>query len=286
VSRIYERAAAEIQISRNPKKAEARQALDEAAFNIDIVRRGKSVHNMAYSQELLSASLRKIGEALQTAGSAYKPEPVALQPEQLPSQCAACHAGIEEINTSIFGMIFPHKSHLVARKIECAICHSNARKHGEFIATKQSCATCHHKDAQKDCGSCHSLQKTLFDGGALLEGVDVPKDTMSEAKVSCTDCHQDEKGKVVRPLPAKCADCHEESYAKTREEWQGTTKNLLNSLRAALAKMKSLALSEEEKSEIQRAEQLLQKIESDGSAGVHNFVFIEDVLTSLLKKVK
>jgi maltooligosyltrehalose synthase len=90
----------------------------------------------------------------------------------------------------------------------------------------------------------------------------------------------------VRPLPAKCADCHEESYAKTREEWQGTTKNLLNSLRAALAKMKSLALSEEEKSEIQRAEQLLQKIESDGSAGVHNFVFIEDVLTSLLKKVK
>jgi len=279
---IYRKAANELNLTKNANKEKARQFLEEAAFNIDIVERGKSVHNVEYSQELLSASYNKIVEALRTIGSAYKPEPSLAVAKEVPTQCYNCHAGIEEIDKQIFGLDFPHKNHLIEQKIKCSNCHSNVRKHGEFVATKQSCALCHHKDTKKNCTGCHQLQKAIYEGGEL-NSYDIPADIMFEAKASCTDCHLGPENQIVRSEANKCLDCHDEEYGEIFTEWQNSVKELIDSVKASLKEKRKLTLSSEDKAQLLHIEKTLQKIELDGSSGVHNYSFVEETLTNLEK---
>jgi hypothetical protein len=279
---IYRRAADELNLTKNANKEKARQFLEEAAFNIDIVERGKGVHNVEYSQELLSASYNKIIEALKTIGSAHKPEPFLAVAKEVPTQCYNCHAGIEEIDRQIFGLDFPHKKHLIEQKIQCSSCHSNVRKHGEFVATKQSCALCHHQDTKKDCTGCHHLQKGFYEGGKL-NGYDIPGDIMFEAEASCTDCHLNAENQVFRSEANKCLDCHDEEYKDTFMEWQSSVKELIVSVKESLKEKRKLALSSEQKAQLSHVEKILKKIELDGSSGVHNYSFLEETLTNLKK---
>jgi len=246
IKNIYKIATAEVGQSKSFKKKNAEFLLEEAAFNVDIVEKGKSVHNMAYSQALLIASLTKIEEALSLVGSPYRPDETSFQTQELQNQCVSCHAGIEEINARVFGLNFPHKSHLIAQKIRCETCHSNARKHGEFIATKHVCAICHHQETNKDCTSCHLLQKTLYEGGSSA-GLNIPKDIMAEADVDCVACHQDKQNRIIRPDDRKCVECHGEGYRKIFQEWQDSVKNLLAELKASMKEIKKENLFEEQK---------------------------------------
>jgi len=283
---IYNRASLEVRGSRQAKKLEAQALLDEAAFNMDIVERGKSVHNITYSQALIAASWDKVNEALRLIGSTYLPEKIVFQASAAADPCLSCHAGIDEISGSVFGLKFPHKSHLVKQKIDCSSCHSNAKTHGEFIATKQTCAGCHHQDPKKDCAACHGLQKILHEGGTL-ESVEIAKDLMAEAGIDCAACHLDAKNRLVRPDGAKCVECHgKEDYRMTFEDWQASIKNLSTDLEAALREAGKSALSDEQKKQIQKTENFLKKVTFDGSWGVHNHVFFEDYLTKALKTIK
>jgi hypothetical protein len=139
IKRIYARAEGEVAASPSAGKARARELLEEAAFNIDVVEKGKAVHNITYSQDLLLAAFQLIEDALKTAGASYRPQKLLIETAAAPGQCSQCHAGIEEINVDIFGLSFPHKTHVVGKGMECGLCHSNSRRHGEFIATKKSC---------------------------------------------------------------------------------------------------------------------------------------------------
>jgi len=283
---ITERAGREIRASRHARKAEAQALLGDAAFNMDIIERGKSVHNITYSQALIAASFDQVSEALRLIGSPYVPEKMVFQPSAAENPCLSCHAGIEEISGTVFGIKFPHKSHLVKQNLDCSSCHSNARTHGEFVATKQTCAACHHQDPKKDCAACHELQKTLHDGG-MLNGVEVAKDIMAEAGVDCAACHLDAKNRVVRPGAAKCVECHgKDEYGKMFGDWQASIKSLTTDLDAALREARKAALSEEQKKLVERTENLLKKITYDGSWGIHNYVFLEDDLTKTLKAIK
>jgi hypothetical protein len=285
VKAIYERAAREVGGSGGGKAAEARSLLEEAIYNIDLVERGKSVHNINYSQELLYVSWTKIEEALSLIGSPFKPPKPAAPAQPSAGLCSNCHSGIEELSGKVFGLTFPHKHHLAEQKLDCSTCHSNARKHGELVATRTTCAGCHHQEAKRECGSCHSLQKTLHEGGTL-EGVAVPKDIMAEAEIGCRACHLDGDKKVFRPGADKCVECHEAEYRTTLKEWQDTTKNLLRELAASLKKAGQTAPAEDRKSEARRMESVLESITDDGSLGVHNYLFIEEFLTKSLKTIK
>jgi nitrate/TMAO reductase-like tetraheme cytochrome c subunit len=284
---IYERADREVRESRQAKRTEARALLDEAAFNMDIVERGKSVHNITYSQALIAASWDRVNEALRLIGSTYVPEKITFQASAASDSCLSCHEGIEEISGSVFGLRFPHKSHLVRQNIDCSSCHSNARTHGELIATKQTCAGCHHQDPKKDCGACHGLQKTVHEGGTL-EGVVIAKDAMAEAGVDCAACHLDAKNRLARPDGAKCVECHgKEEYRKMFSDRQASIKSLTTDLEAALREAGRSALSDDEQKKlVQRTEGLLKKLTFDGSWGIHNYVFLEGHLTKTLKTIK
>jgi len=282
---VYAKAENEVAASPSAVKAKARELLQEAAFNIDVVDRGKAVHNITYSQNLMLAAFQRIEEALQAVGSSYRPQKLLIETAVVPGQCSQCHAGIEEINVEIFGLSFPHKTHVVGKEMECGLCHSNSRRHGEFISSKKSCATCHHEDARKECGSCHVIQKTLYAGGAL-DVWTVPKDMMAEAGADCDGCHEHTDGGISRPDAASCANCHEESYKKTFEEWQAAYRELRAGLEGALAEKKKLSLSEEGKARLAEIERAVRKLDQDGSSGVHNSQFIQDVLTKLAEGVK
>jgi nitrate/TMAO reductase-like tetraheme cytochrome c subunit len=281
---IYRRASQEFKLTKDAKK-EAQKLLGEAAFNIDIVERGKGVHNVEYSQELLSASYNKIVEALGALSSSYKPPLFIAVAKVVPTQCFNCHVGIEEIDRQIFGLDFPHKNHLIEQKIQCSTCHSNVRKHGEFIATKQSCAVCHHRDTEKDCTGCHHLQKNFYEGGEL-NGYDVPGDIMFEAEANCTDCHLDSENRIFRSEATQCLDCHDEEYKEIFTEWQSSVQELIDSLKISLKEKKKLSLSKGERAQLLQVERMLQEIELDGSSGVHNYSFMEEVLTNLDKTLK
>ena len=286
INAIYQKAAQEVRQGRSDGRAKAQSLLDEAAFNIDVVEKGKSVHNMNYSQELLTASLTKIEEALRLAGSSFQPDHSSFMPQKTANACLSCHSGIEEIKSPVFGMSFPHKSHIVIQNLACTTCHSNAKKHGEFIGSKTTCASCHHKEVKKDCSTCHETQKMFYQGGTLAD-VKIPKDIMAEADTDCTACHLNKQKQVVRPGPDSCVECHgEESYRKKFQEWQQSFKDLDGQLRAALREVKKLALTEDEKSQLSSVESMLAAIEQDGSLGIHNHAYMEDFLTKALKKIK
>ncbi len=286
VKAVYGRAAAEVERRPASKRAAARKLLDEAAFNIDVVERGKSVHNMTYSQELLGVSLGRIREALAAAGSEWEPELPEVLTRETPNACLNCHAGIEEMSPAAFGLTFPHRNHIIKQGMACAACHSNARRHGELTATKSSCAACHHEEPdKKDCGHCHSLQKTLYDGGPF-EGLTVPKDIMAEAGADCAACHVDGAKKVVRPDAAACAACHDEAYRGTFEEWRTTVSRLLSEARAGLHELYKRPLIDAEKAQVRSIEKGLEALELDGSRGIHNFVFAEEFLTNAVKTIK
>jgi nitrate/TMAO reductase-like tetraheme cytochrome c subunit len=285
VKAIAAKAAAEIAAAPGPKRTAAAALLEEARFNIEVVEKGKSVHNMAYSQELLTAALERIREALAAAGSSYRPEAMTLLTRETPNACLNCHAGIEEIEASAFGLDFSHRRHTVGRKLECATCHSNARRHGELTATPSSCATCHHQKPQKTCGQCHALQKTFFEGGTLGEAA-VPKDMMAEAGTSCADCHLDDAKTVVRPDGGACVACHDENYRKTFTEWRDGVRGRVEAIRAALHALYKRSLTDAEKAVVGKIEKSLETIGLDGSSGVHNYMFVDDALTKLEAQIK
>lgn len=284
IKAIYRRAQEQIGRSLSQDKAQAEAALKDALFNIEIVEKGKSVHNVTFSQELLKAAFDSIVEALQTVKSTYQPTAISFAAEEIPTQCSHCHAGIEENSTPVFGMVFPHKKHLLVEKIDCAVCHSNVRKHGEFIATKQSCASCHHKEPQRDCAQCHRLQNTFYNGGSLGE-LEIAKDIMAEAGAECTDCHLNDRNQVFRSNRSQCLECHEEDYADMFDEWQSSTQDLIRSLAAAVNAKRKENLSRADRSQLDEIQRVLNNIRTDGSSGVHNAMFFDEVLSDLIKDV-
>jgi len=284
IGEIYQRTAQEVRRGKADARTKAEALLDEAAFNIDIVERGKSVHNVSYAQELLRVSLDKLDEALKLAGSAYRPDRTSFKEQKTPNACLNCHQGIDESTAPAFGMNFPHKKHVVVQEMPCTRCHSNSRKHGELIATKPFCAACHHTDVKKDCGSCHGLQKILY-GGGTIAGEKADKDIMAEAETECSACHVNDKNQVVRPSAAPCVGCHDKNYEKTFEGWRDGIQKMMGEARAALRALNRAALTDAQKTELAAVESLLRTLELDGSFGIHNHAFAEDALTKMLKKI-
>ena len=284
VRAIYDRARQEIGRSRDSRKEEALKLLEDALFNIEVVDKGKSVHNVAFSQELLKAAYSNIKEALAAVESRYTPAEFVAVPENIPTQCSTCHAGIEEIGGSVFGMRFSHDGHLIKLGLDCDTCHSNVRKHGEFIATKETCASCHHDETERECVSCHTVQGAFYNGGRL-DGIEVPRDIMSEAEVECETCHTGVNETIIRPGRSVCVACHDEDYGGMFDEWQDSIKDLVKSLQTKIREKRGLKLSADLKKTISGIERHLGLIIWDGSSGIHNYMFFEEFLGSLIKRI-
>jgi nitrate/TMAO reductase-like tetraheme cytochrome c subunit len=285
IERIQRNVLSVIQRSSHANKDQAAQQMEDAAFNIDVVSRGKSVHNVSYSQELLATAYKSMLEALKLVESSYKPETFTIESKGVPGECSVCHSGIVDINVPVFGLQFPHEGHIVERGIACDQCHSNVRRHGDFVGTKQICAGCHHTDPEKDCSQCHKTQTALYRGGQI-QGLDIPKDMMAEGEVECVDCHLSDSEKIYRSDKSRCAVCHDEEYADMFTTWQKTIRELSRDISTARKDARNRNLTGEDRSRLAGISRIVASFETDGSLGVHNFMFIEEMLSGFLKEIQ
>ncbi len=262
------------------KKAEA--ALENAKHNYLLVKNGRPIHNIKYSDELLTSSHNYLAEALRTIGSGYEPPPLAASSRFVPSECANCHTGIEERNVYMFEMKFSHGRHVVNAGLTCGKCHSNQRKHGELIVGKDNCMNCHHREPK--CGNCHRLQADLFTGKADYIGITEPN-IMLEAELDCASCHV-EDDQIIRPTGAKCVECHGEGYDDMETEWKLTVRSSIESLELILKDISPAGMPAADRATIERAQDILRRLKSDGSWGVHNETEIISSLSQLEKEIK
>ncbi len=123
-------------------------------------------------------------------------------------------------------------------------------------------------------------------GGGNLKGFSIPKDVMSEAEVECSDCHRTPQNRIVRSDAKTCAGCHDEDYEALFSEWQSSIRDLIKELKATIAEKKKLKLTAEQKNKVREAESFLFNIKLDGSSGIHNYMFIEETLSSLKRAIE
>ena len=184
----------------------------DARANIDLVRRGKGVHNFEYSLSLLDAAHRQINEARTARGKTPLSTPWLVAPYA--SDCLECHAGVETLQLRVFGRSFSHSTHIVAQGIECGRCHST---HGErdaedlpllALQTIADCSECHHEEVSRGaCRDCHgSLFSRVFETehGSFKHSIHV-----EEMEIACEDCHVQFPSGIASASRETCAECHD-----------------------------------------------------------------------------
>lgn len=256
----------------------------DAGFNLDLVETGKAIHNIKYASALLEKANEDINESLKLMGS--PPNASASQlfagEKLIPNDCANCHIGIEETILDVYGHKFSHGTHLVQNKLSCKQCHSNVRKHGQLVMTKETCLSCHHSvESQKKCKDCHVPQFQMYSGNVNVFDKPEP-DIMFAEEVTCEDCHRQAQTKMTRHTAPQCEFCHDIEYRTTLKEWQDETKKSIAEIRELL-KAKNIGLDQKR---INMIHLKLSVIEKDGSLGVHNKFTIEEVLADIESELK
>jgi nitrate/TMAO reductase-like tetraheme cytochrome c subunit len=252
---------------------EAKTYIQKAKDALEVVEAGKAVHNITYSDQIISKAYEYLTEAVKIAGLNYS-LPKVLAGSRVPNECINCHAGIENVSRPIYGTIFQHSKHVQENGLRCNVCHSNARKHGELIVSKDNCNSCHHqKQTAEGCKSCHKISDEIYSGSYM--GKKMP-DVMREAGVECVDCHV-VNNKVVRPSEKVCLNCHDSGYDAMAVEWRDEVRRLINEVKALSSKSQR-----KDKGELER---MISEIEKWSASGLHNYSLVVDVLKEIKMKL-
>ncbi|MDW8108802.1 MAG: cytochrome c3 family protein [Candidatus Kryptonium sp.] len=251
----------------------AREYVEKARNAVFIVESGKAVHNIKYSDQIIISGYRYLVEALKIAKINYDVSDFFVS-SKVPKECANCHAGIESITNPIYGTLFSHSTHVQKRDIKCGVCHSNVRKHGELILTKDKCNSCHHQNLTAEgCKTCHQVENEIYIGAFM--GKNIP-DVMHQAGVECADCHV-LNNKVLKPDEKACLNCHESGYDDMAVDWKNDVKKFVEEIKAL-----SLRYFEKDKDEILK---IVNQLERHGAGGLHNYSLTIEVLNDLKRKM-
>lgn len=206
--------------------------------------------------------------------------------EVVPEKCLSCHGEMAKFNEPRL-LHERHVSTPKVRKVECFECHSSVA-HGIRRKTE---------GFSPGCGSCHSGQHQAPEkvyagiGGTRVRLIPSP---MFAANVDCNACHRFGLAKGTGPVPGRimkarkeaCDNCHgkDKGYSGIVEVWQGDT-------REGMARVESLFKKVEERLAIARGPEgakvkgLYERAKlnyglavSDGSLGVHNYSYVEELL--------
>ncbi len=257
-------------------KTESKNLLSDAIYNFNLVKKAKIVHNVAYSDELISSAMHNVRQALDIIDSDRELPDISIYSTLVPSECKNCHYGMEEISVVAFGIQFSHDIHIIDQKLPCSKCHSNIKEHGETIISKNDCLSCHHTQEAVTCEQCHGLQASIYSGE--IEFARDEADIMYEAEITCQDCHHDDESEVVRNNVEACEACHDEDYAEILAGWQEDTQNLLDQVGEKLNRPRSAGNAE---LNIGHIRQVFEKIQADNSRGAHNIEAITRILEEM-----
>jgi hypothetical protein len=279
--------------SARPEKLAVADSLFRAAqYNYEMVHLGKPIHNIVYANELLEAAHDQLATYFTTLAPDYQLKPLGRSEQVIPTGCVNCHIGIEGVDVQIYGLTYSHQRHIVKAGLDCTRCHSNQRRHGELVVQRKDCLSCHHSQAERQCGYCHTAQEEVLRGESTSLPIEEP-DIMYAAEVQCRDCHEMPDGSITRPVPQRCADCHDNDYAETQREWLAEFATLRQSVGGALQRVEEMFAGGGQADVVDMVRQHIRAIEADGSQGTHNHfeqmrVLEEDlaVLQSLLNEGK
>jgi hypothetical protein len=204
----------------------AQQLYQEAAYNIELIRYGKGVHNILYSDSLLTTANEKLATALQLVNPG-RTIPSLLKPQvKKGATCIFCHFGIEAKIVEIYDEYFKHGRHLLYAKLDCTVCHSDQPKgepeavhevtaerseHGKLLVANTDCMKCHHKEINADCLHCHENAKTVavaYQGKTFDHKSHVDKSRFiggAGEKMQCNTCHASD---IKQSFKGECAPCH------------------------------------------------------------------------------
>jgi len=262
----------------NQGYAAARKKLEDGRFNYNLVKYGNSIHNIAFANILLDKAYQFAEESLQEVNSTQKLPRYERETRVVPGECSNCHAGVEHLETTIFGWKYSHAIHLKQQGLTCQRCHSHERKHGQLIIEKQDCMNCHHKevkqiDKPEGCKVCHETQNAVYYSQLTFSTLKTPN--VMASSVACLDCHRDEKNNLYRPGKAVCSRCHEPDYREMFVEWENTSLEWLKQLREKVKKNNLRPGN--------LAYDTLMLLEKDGSKGIHNPELYEKLIEEALK---
>jgi nitrate/TMAO reductase-like tetraheme cytochrome c subunit len=182
-------------------------ALQEARFNLDLVKRANGIHNVRYAYALLRQSHEDLNRVRASRGLAALPPP--WQAPAYDSPCLSCHDGIDAQKGTIFGREFRHEPHVMKSKLDCEKCHRpHAERAKEEIVRYDAsgCEACHHSRPEMDCAVCHAAirTKTL----KVARGNFSHTMHIDDAGQTCVDCHELAAGKPARIKEETCVGCH------------------------------------------------------------------------------
>ncbi len=272
--------------------AEATELIDDAVYNLDLIRNGKGAHNVDYMLKIADAIWEESDTALKLMRnrglSQKKPTILTSEDEFCTGLCHGAMGVPEEINFEEMHHVFPHQFHHDELDIACVDCHS-FENHKQRIITLEGCMMCHHdNDSQDSCSNCHKYQYNLYYGKVNIPGVSADKDIMADSGIDCSGCHDlNEIGHTIDRVKQACVDCHDEGYDAMLIEWEQELLAGTNDILVALYEF-------EEKASVMnnaQANKLLAEVRkgyemiADGK-GVHNYMLASDIISSSKKKLE
>lgn len=255
--------------------------LDRAKYNYDIVERANIVHNVAFSDQLLTKVSDDLARIVDELNLEIKIPDLSRFSKVVPSECRNCHVAIENLAGKFDGAEFRHANHIANGQIKCSTCHSNAIKHGEIIISSDNCSACHHENNKRTCESCHSLQASIYQGSATWIS-DPIGDVMFDEDIECIDCHASDEVSLTGNVAAKCENCHDSEYEDLVAEWQQDTQQSINRLLSIMESIHFNKLSKSQQNLFESIQKGLLLIQSDKSQGAHNIELITKTLDQYL----
>ncbi len=196
--------------------------------------------------------------------------------------CLDCHKTIKTLKTTRYrNRSFPHLRH--KKVVKCDYCHSKKKEtHGQLLIGSSSCRKCHHTQKKIECSKCHSIPNRIQNGLSIagISGVGGYKTNT----IDCKACHKKltEKSSLNR-IKERCAKCHEDEYKNFVTEWQSQTLETIKEIEKNIKEAKA-GKNSKAKELIKEAQKLLYYVRADGSKGVHNPDYVEEILDKAKEK--
>lgn len=262
----------------------AKSLIYDAKYNFELVKMGNIVHNVAYSDELLQSAYNNLSNSLKTIKSEMNLPEYKLYGQNVPSDCANCHYGQEEIDSEIFGLKFSHNIHIEKNKMLCSECHTSVNQHGELSMTRNNCLSCHHSE-ENNCETCHETQVQFYSGTiGILDDED--PDIMYDEDIDCRACHDYGDQVIGKSSAIFCVDCHDSDYEEVLNDWQESVQQQHDKLLSDIKLIDADMLDSENRSRLLSIKQGLDKISADKSSGAHNYELISRILEEFQQDIE
>lgn len=181
-----------------------------------------------------------------------------------------------------------HAKHIAAGLL-CTNCHLGVAHGGELYnqPKMETCFECHDSirasvksvPAEEDCTTCHVMQKEIQEG-TYVQNIEEVRWYMAD--LDCSSCHETA---FSLPTPETCVICHDDSYAEMMVDTQNDFKTRLKEASESYEKLfaERDTMPAGKRALFNEYSRLLRIAEMDGSKGVHNPEYFDELFNEAIK---